>query len=155
MLRRNRAGEYYGVGGSQTQMATSMVLSSELAKARAMLYQLLAAAYIRSPDLELLKLLVGWVVSQTEAKYQFDSEQISYGLATLDRFFKRIDQNSWEESEKEISIEFTRLFRGVKKEYSPPPPYESVCCEESGCVFSKRTMEVYRQFRSFGYNLTD
>jgi TorA maturation chaperone TorD len=130
---------------------------SELSQARAKVYQLLSTLYFKPHQPDLLRFLAEWVAPQIEAEdaYQTLSLEIRQGLSLLDSFFKTVQGKTWEEIGDAISVEFTMLFRGVKKEYSPPPPYESVYCEESGRVFGELTMEVYRQYRSFGYNLTD
>ncbi len=127
----------------------------ELARARAKLYQLLSSAYIRSPDRDFLGLLAGWVASQTGGSSRLLSEPMKQGLATMDGFFKRIGQNSWEELEETISVEFTRLFRGVKPIYSPLPPYESVYTEEAGRVCGELTFVVRREYRRFGFDLAN
>ncbi len=134
-------------------MTTQVVKPSELATARAKLYQLLATVYARPSDRDFLKLLAGWVASQTEGPSQSLPEQMKHGLATLAAFFKRIGQDSWEELEETTSVEFTKLFRGVKPLYSPPPPYESVYREEGGRVFGKLSAEVQQEYRRFGLDL--
>jgi len=132
---------------------------SELALGRAKVYQLLSTLYFKPHQPDLLRFLAEWVAAQIESEaddaYQALSPEIRQGLSLLDSFFKTVQVKPWQEIGDAISVEFTRLFRGVKKDYSPPPPYESVYCEESGRVFGELTMEVYHQYRSFGYNLTD
>ena len=137
-------------------MTTQTVKSSELARARAKLYQLLAAVYIKPPDTDFLKLLVGWVSSSvgTEGASHLLSEPMRQSLTMLDGFFKEKRESSWEEIEKAISVEFTKLFRGVKRHYSPLPPYESLYRGESGCVFDDITVDVLREYRRYDLELT-
>lgn len=127
--------------------------TQELAEARAKLYQLLSSAYIRPPDQDFLRLLAGWVASQADGLSQLLSAQMRQGLALLDGFFKGIEQNSWDELGVAVSVEFTRLFRGVKLHYSPLPPYESVYREEAARVFGELTFTVHREYRRFGLDL--
>lgn len=129
--------------------------AQELAGARAKLYQLLATVYARPPDLDFLKFLANWVASVSEGPFQLLSEQMKHSLGMLDSFFKKIGENSWEERGEAVSVEFTRLFRGVKPHYSPPPPYESVYREESGRVFGELTVEVHHEYRRFGFDLAN
>ncbi len=134
-------------------MTTEIVTSSELAEARAKLYQFLSSAYIRPPDREFLRLLRWWVTSPTEGFSQLLSEQMKHGLTRLGDFLKKAEQSHWEKLEEAISVEFTRLLRGVKQHYSPPPPYESVYREEGGRVFGELSVEVHREYRRFGLDL--
>lgn len=130
---------------------------SELAQARAGLYQLLSRLYFEPYQPELLSLLEEWVSIQIEAEDSSPalSPEMSQSLSSLESFFKATAGKSKQELTEAVSIEFTRLFRGVKKGYSPPPPYESVYREESGRVFGELTMEVYHQYRHFGFDLAD
>lgn len=136
-------------------VSSQTVRPSELAEARAKLYQLLGSAYIRPPDRDFLRLLAGWVTSQIGGLSPLLSEQVKQGLTTLDDFFKKVGENSWVKLEEAVSVEFTRLFRGVSPIYSPPPPYESVYREESGRVFSDLTFQVYQAYRHFGLDLAN
>ncbi len=145
-------------------MMTQTIEPSELAKARARLYKLLAEVYMRPPDLEFLELLEEWVVLQIAAKdsFQLLSEQVRHGLTTLDNFFGgRMGSNGWNtlgknvSLEKAVSVEFTKLFRGVSPRYSPPPPYESVYLEEGGRTFGELSTQLQREYRHFGLNSTN
>lgn len=131
--------------------------AQELAGARANLYQLLATVYARPPSLDFLRFLAGWValVSEAGGPSQLLSQQMRHSLGMLDSFFKKIGENSWGELGETISVEFTKLFRGVKPHYSLPPPYESVYREESGRVFGELTVEVHREYRRFGFDLAN
>ena len=138
-------------------MTTQIVKSSELARARAKLYQLLAAVYMKPPDADFLKLLGGWVSSSvgTEGASHLLSEPMRQSLTMLDSFFKEKRESSWEELEEAISAEFTKLFRGVKRSYSPLPPYESLYRDESRRVFDDTTVDVLREYRRYGLELTN
>ncbi len=131
--------------------------AQELAEARAKLYRLLATVYIRPLSSDFLKFMAGWVASsiKAEGSSRLLSEQMRHGLGRLDSFFKKAGGNSGEELERTISVEFTRLFRGVKPLYSPPPPYESVYREETGRVFGELTFMVHQEYRRFGFDLLD
>ena len=134
----------------------AVVSSSELAQARAELYHLLAGLYSASPRVECLKSLAKWVSLQpyAESESQWPSEEMESGLLTLDNFFKSNSDKSWNELEETVSVEFTRLLRGVRQHYSPPPPYESVYREEGGRVFGELSMQVQSCYRRFSLDLT-
>ncbi|MBI2328493.1 MAG: molecular chaperone TorD family protein [Chloroflexi bacterium] len=149
-------------------MMTTQTVKPELARARAKLYGLLAKVYVEPPDLEFLGLLEEWVVLQMAARDSLQSlpEQIGRGLTELDHFFgNRTGANGWEGSlndtpfnnaslQEAISIEFTRLFRGVSPHYSPLPPYESVYLDEENQAFGELSVGVQREYRRFGLDLT-
>ncbi len=136
-------------------MIKQLLNAQSLAEARAKLYQLLAAVYLKSPDEDFLKLLAVWVSSsvRNEDASQLLSERMKHSLAMLDSYFKEKQQDSWNELVEALSVEFTRLFRGVKAEYSPLPPYESIYRSKEGRVFDELSMEVKREYRQFGLDL--
>lgn len=131
--------------------------AGELACARARLYQLLGTLYFIPHEPELLKFVASWSATQLEAGNltKFLSRQMRDGLNTMLRFFEERKEESWDELLEIVSVEFTRLFRGVKQHYSPPPPYESVYCESLGCVFGESTTAVLKEYRRFGFDLVD
>ena len=141
-------------GATDLHAATANQLS-EQAWSRVKLYQLLATVYIKPPDPDFLKLLAGWVSSLIKNKDYFKllPEQMKRSLSLLDGFFQKAGGESWEEFEATMSVEFTRLFRGVKPFYSPLPPYESVYRAESKRIFSESTIEVQQEYRHFGVGL--
>jgi TorA maturation chaperone TorD len=53
-----------------------------------------------------------------------------------------------------LAVEFTRLFRGIKEGYSPPPPYESVYRGE-GRVMGNYTLMVMKKYRDAGFLIID
>jgi TorA maturation chaperone TorD len=50
--------------------------------------------------------------------------------------------------ETELAVDWTRLFRGVRKGYSPPPPYESVY--KVGALQGEITRSVEEIYRRYG-----
>lgn len=127
-----------------------------LALARAKLYHFLGAGYISPPGPEYLKLLAVWSSSYQEtgsASHPL-SEQMIRGLASISQFFQKEEAGGFENIEKLTDVEFTRLFRGVRKHYSPPPPYESVYREEEARTFGESSINVQQAYRHFGLDLT-
>ncbi len=127
----------------------------ELAKARARLYHLQAGLYSAPPEAKFLEFLAEWLHSHLneESLSKWLSEPVKDSLGELDDFFAGVSEKSWEELEEIISVEHTRLFRGVKQHYSPPPPYESVYIEENGRVFGDVSIQVQGIYRQFGVDL--
>ncbi len=138
-------------------MVNEVISLSDLAAARAGIYKLTSALYFRTHETYLLKSLEEWVSSQTatDNSSQLLSKQMRHGLTAMDSFFREVKGKSWEELLETVSVEFTRLFRGVKKHYSPPPPYESVYREEGGRVFGELTVAVRSEYRRFGLDLAN
>lgn len=137
-------------------MACQMVKPAELARARAKLYQILSALYFKPFEGDTLKLLAEWSAAQVEAANSWLlSQKTRQGLILLNAFFRNVAKKPWDKLQEDISIEFTRLFRGVKQHYSPLPPYESVYREESGRVFGETTADVQKNYRRFGFDLSD
>lgn len=57
------------------------------------------------------------------------------------------------EGELALQVDWTRLFRGVAKGYSPPPPYESVYKE--GLLGGQTSQAVARVYAASGLGVTD
>ncbi|MBI2851115.1 MAG: molecular chaperone TorD family protein [Chloroflexi bacterium] len=53
-----------------------------------------------------------------------------------------------------LAAEFTRLFRGLSRFNSPPPPYESVYVD-GGALYGSSTSDVINRFRQFGLAVQD
>jgi TorA maturation chaperone TorD len=58
------------------------------------------------------------------------------------------------ELSQRLGSEYTRLFRGIKRGYGPPPPYESVYRGERR-VIGEVTLDVMRMYRKAGFNIID
>jgi len=127
---------------------------SNLAEIRSKIYSFLSMNFIGPPDKDFLR---------TAANKGFDSlltsltqrrgnlEEIREGLELLSNFVRKSKGKTLEEISRELSVEYTRLFRGVKQFYGPPPPYESVYRE--GFVMGESTVEVSREYQEVGVGL--
>ena len=135
-------------------MTKRLPADHELATSRAKFYQFLAAVYARPPESDFLGSIAGWVASVAGEGTSLPlSKPMRHSLDRLDSFFKQRGGNSGEFAEA-VSVEFTKLFRGVKPGYSPLPPYESVYRDEAGRVFSELTVYVHQEYRRFGLDLS-
>ncbi|MEE8353399.1 MAG: molecular chaperone TorD family protein [Dehalococcoidales bacterium] len=136
-------------------MPTETVSSAELAQARGKLYEFMSAQFAGPPDAEMLVLVADWASQQmaSDSAGEWLSPEMNDALAAIGGFFQGAGDRSREDLGEEVAIEYTRLFRGIKKEYSPPPPYESVYREEDGRVFGEVTTVVRNQYRRHGFDV--
>ena len=131
------------------------VSSTNLTRARGKLYEFMSAQFAGPPDAEMLALLADWAGQQmaSDGTGERLSPEMNDALAAVGAFLGDVSDASWESLSEEIEVEYTRLFRGIKKEYSPPPPYESVYREEDGRVFGELTTVVRNQYRRHGFDV--
>ena len=102
---------------------------AELAKNRSQIYGFLASVYNRKPDQQFVLDLL----SEDFAGFLrslIDDDQLPQtmreGLDTIERFVCQHQGIAAEELSTQLGVERTRLLRGVKLGYGPPPPYESL-----------------------------
>ncbi|MFQ5925040.1 MAG: molecular chaperone [Dehalococcoidia bacterium] len=127
---------------------------SELARSRARIYRALAIGYARPADEQLLELFRPWGILETELPQRALPVMMKRGLRKLGAWLERRGSQPPEELLIALGVEFTRLFRGLNRFHSPPPPYESVYVD-SGLVYGPSTDQVtqtYRRFRLKGQN---
>ena len=120
---------------------------SKLAERRSKIYWFLSDFYLRKPDEKFIE--------ELRTKIAQIGEKVGEELeGALRKLKSALDDPNTEELSRRLSIEFTRLFRGVKKGYGPPPPYESVYRGE-GRVLGEVTLEVMRAYLEAGFGLID
>ncbi len=102
---------------------------AELATSRSRVYGFLGALYNRIPDEPFAASLsspeLGGFLSslgQTDAA----PEDMRAGLFLVQAYITAVAGRSIEELTTELAVERTRLLRGIKPGYGPPPPYASV-----------------------------
>ncbi len=103
-----------------------------LARSRSQVYGFLATAYNCLPDDQFVRSLsdpelAAFVASSAEAE-DLDEESRE-GWRLIDSFSRASRDRSEEEIKTELAVERTRLLRGIKRGYGPPPPYEGVYAE--------------------------
>lgn len=119
-----------------------------LAESRAKVYALLATVYIKPPDRDFLKSFMTTLSSLDIQKMgEMLPKGITEGIRNVESYL-RSRSESVEQEQLLFSTEFTRLFRGIKRHGSPPPPFESVYRE--GVCWGESTVEVLEEYRRFG-----
>ena len=92
-----------------------------VASSRARMYRLLSSLFIAPPNPPLLKAL-GKLTSPKEKLY-FDeklSDEMTRGMERLGTFAEITEKQRLEDVSTEIPVEFTHLFRGIRKGRKPP-----------------------------------
>ena len=100
-----------------------------VAQSRASLYGFLGAVYNRRPDDQFAQGILGSALADFVAGVANEEElsaEMREGVDLIDRFIGASEGTPTEELMTQLGVERTRLVRGVKPGYGPPPPYESV-----------------------------
>lgn len=123
-----------------------MSREAEAAEVKSNIYRFLSNIYIHLPDSNfpdvLNKQILPFLVSiKSFARKEKWPRGINDGINLIERYIESIRGREVTES---LAVEFTRLFRGVKLGYGPPPPYESVY------KMSEGTSEVLEKYRKSG-----
>ncbi len=113
----------------------------ENAELRSRLYWLLSRLYLERPTYQFL-------LSLKEKLNEI--EDSSEGVELIRESLK----GELQELSERLGVEFTRLFRGIKEGYGPPPPYESVYMGE-GRVMGETTLVVLRFYTESGLGLME
>jgi TorA maturation chaperone TorD len=107
----------------------------ELADKRSKVYWFLSDFYNLKPTMEFLKEI------RNNLNKVSGIEEVEE-LVELRNYLDNLN----EEGVLELQVLFTRLMRGIKEGYSPPPPYESVYRENKLCgEWTLRVMEFYNK----------
>ena len=127
----------------------------EIAEARSQVYGLLSALYLELPNLNLLQSVFDAEFERqfSSAASKFEAGEMKDGLKLIASFVTAFKQQHGEEVLKRVSIDRTRLFRGVNPQRSPPPPYESVY--RDGRLWGKSTAEVSQTCGRLGVKLPE
>jgi TorA maturation chaperone TorD len=119
----------------------------ELAEAREKIYRFLSSMFLQVPNMELVEKLTSKEFTSFLNYLTEKCETINEmkdGLEKIKNFIETSRKKSKEELCEELAVIYTRLFRGIKRGYSPPPPYESVYRE--GKVMGESTIKVMRKY---------
>ena len=76
------------------------------------------------------------------------------GLNSIKEYTSALRERPFDEALAELGVEHTRIFRGVKREYGPPPPYESVYVDD-GRVMGETTVKIKAEYAKAGLAIPD
>jgi TorA maturation chaperone TorD len=130
---------------------------SELAESRSKIYGFLSQIYMKAPSLDLIHRI--YDARFEELLLSFNGlngllSEISDGVEIIRKFIMDTRGIEPEEIGRKLSIEYTRLLRGVKRFYGPPPPYESVYLGE-GVVMGNITVIIQDIYDRAGLKIPD
>jgi TorA maturation chaperone TorD len=134
-----------------------MAEMGQLAEARSRIYGLLASLCTQLPTPALAQAIKeGHVLDALSplANTEAAPEDLINGLETLKAYTTSSRSEETTRILQDIAVERTRLFRGIKPGYGPPPPYESVYATgtDLGSNARKRVLEIYAEI---GVNLME
>lgn len=127
---------------------------SKLAKRRAQIYRVLAAAYAKPADELFLGMLRSWSISEEVLSQKVIDATLAKGLSNVGIWFEKMSSLSAEDISNVLSPEFTRLFRGLSRSNSPPPPYGSVYMD-NGVLYGASTDLIIAKYRQYHLKVPD
>ncbi|MAT98644.1 MAG: hypothetical protein CL608_15990 [Anaerolineaceae bacterium] len=126
----------------QTQLTGEMLLLGLLGK---ILYEVPAQAWLQP--------LVDDEVF-AEAPFAETQTDVTKGLALLEKWSHTYRQGNYSDAVlKELQVDFTNLFTGMRK--FPVAPWESVYFNEERLVFQEQTMDVRAWYRRYGLEVVN
>jgi len=125
---------------SETQYASW----SELAESRSKNYWFLARFYLERPE-------PGFLAELSSALTATPSVEVNQPLSRLNDEIQRMQTD--DSAIVTLQKEYTRLFRGLREGYGPPPPYESVYRENH--LVGDTTSDVIHHYRQAGFGDID
>lgn len=127
----------------------------EIALKRSTIYAFLSSFYNAVPREEFVaKMLSESFQKELGELAKLADGELREGAELLEQFLRLNRERELEKLTEELAVEFTRLFRGIKKGYSPPPPYESVYLGE-GRVMGVATQKVMNHYLKAGFALNE
>ncbi len=141
---------------SATEKITASMELSQLAESRGKIYQFLSYFYTQPLDQNFLKALMNGGLPSFLASPEVHKvlpAEMADGIRVIEDYTRNLKAHGLEEFGRALSVEFTRLFRGVKRVYSPPPPYESVYIDGENLVWGESTAKVLEEYRRSGLDI--
>lgn len=117
----------------------------QLARSRAQVYAILSTVYGGVPGEQMVRLFSSWSVSD-QVSLEALPIKMKRGLKQINNWLEKCGSEPSEIAA--LETEFTRLFRGLGRTKSPPPPYESVYLD-SGLLYGPSTQRVADRYRCF------
>lgn len=131
---------------------------ASLAVSRSRVYGFLAAVYNRSPDHQFAEGvssadLGSFLASLAEREGL--PQDVREGVRLIERFSRASKGKPVDEVRTELTVERTRLLRGVRPDHGPPPPYESLYRGSEGQAETRVSAAVAREYAQAGVALAD
>jgi TorA maturation chaperone TorD len=130
----------------------------QLAQSRSRFYGFLSALYLRIPNQEFAANLLGDKFLPFLRSITGSDEvprQMNEGLRLIEEFVTKSKGHQQSGLAEELGVDWTRLFRGLKRGYGPPPPYESVYREGSEQDGRQTIGDVTKTYREVGAGMGD
>ncbi|MEE8323978.1 MAG: molecular chaperone TorD family protein, partial [Candidatus Bathyarchaeia archaeon] len=113
---------------------------------RSRFYSFLSELYLK-PDEDFLAKL-------TSKINEIDQSVDGVLVKSIRNLRETLKTSDLKELAQRLTIEFTRLLRGIKRGYGPPPPYESLYKGEKR-VIGEVTRDVMRMYQKAGFGIID
>ena len=129
-----------------------------LATSRSRVYGFLGAVYNRLPDDSFAESLSGPDLAgflSSLAGTEDLPEDMREGLELIQGFTRDSAAKPVDELETELAVERTRLLRGVKPGYGPPPPYKSVYVGSDQQPLTQASVAVRQIYAEAGVKLRE
>ncbi|CUS85123.1 chaperone TorD involved in molybdoenzyme TorA maturation [Candidatus Kryptonium thompsonii] len=128
------------------------------AKERSKVYRLLSMFFLKNPSNEFLKKIKDDEFLENILRIcDYGEEEFKKPVSYIKNFLESAKRNNFEDKILEsLQVDFTKLTRGIKRGYGPPPPYESVW-RGSSSIMSEWTEKVLRFYAEakIGMDLED
>jgi len=126
-----------------------------VAQARRCVYEMLSGFFLELPDQKTVNSIFApdFDSRLSTVASVFETGEIREGLSLISKFISSFKNESQEEILKRMSIDRTRLFRGISEKHSPPPPYESFYREQRPS--GETSADVCRFYSRLGVTLLE
>lgn len=130
---------------------------AQLAQTRSQAYGFLGSMYTERPNPEFVRRLLDSGMSALLGGMSSGevSGEIQAGLELVRSYLERIREMSPGDIETELAVERTRLLRGIKPGYGPPPAYESVYAGSDQEPLMQAAVAVARAYAEAGVGLPE
>jgi TorA maturation chaperone TorD len=119
---------------------------------RSQVYALLSHLYTVPPDQEFVRQLQdgGMALAFNDLLVEEMPGVIRDGVRQIRAYLSDCAKLPADQVLEELAVERTRLLRGIKRGYGPPPPYESVYCAGEGAGIGQTVAEIRRCYAASG-----
>lgn len=130
----------------------------QLAQSRSKFYGFLSSLYVRIPNDEFGATLFGDKLQSFLPSVASSSEvpvEMKEGMRMIQEFAQQTKDSPRSKLKEELGVDWTRLLRGLKPGYGPPPPYEPVYSESSQQDEGLTIGDVLKTYREAGVDISE